>query len=62
MNGSLDTSIPPGAGERLANLLGARLVELPGCAHMAPLEALEKFNDLLESFLLNEEVSIHRKQ
>jgi 3-oxoadipate enol-lactonase len=62
VNGSLDASIPPGAGERLANLLGARLVELPGCAHMAPLEAPEKFNDLLESFLLNEEVSIHRKQ
>jgi len=62
MNGSLDTSIPPGAGERLANLLGVRLVELPGCAHMAPLEAPEKFIDLLESFLLNEEVSIHRKQ
>lgn len=52
MNGSLDNSIPPGAGERLANLLGGRLVELPGCAHMAPLEAPEKFMDLLESFLL----------
>jgi 3-oxoadipate enol-lactonase len=52
MNGSLDTSIAPGTGERLANLLKARLVELPGCAHMAPLEAPEKFMDLLESFLL----------
>jgi 3-oxoadipate enol-lactonase len=62
MNGSLDTSIPPGAGERLANLLGARLVELPGCAHMAPVEAPEKFMELLESFLLNEEGSIHREQ
>jgi len=62
MNGSLDNSIPPGAGERLANLLGARLVELPGCAHMAPLEAPEKFIDLLESFLLNDEGSTNRKQ
>jgi len=61
MNGSLDNSIPPGAGERLANLLRGRLVELPGCAHMAPLEAPEKFMDLLESFL-NEEVSIRGKQ
>lgn len=58
VNGSLDTSIPPGAGERLANLLGARLVALPGCAHMAPLEAPEKFVELLEFFLLSEEVSI----
>jgi pimeloyl-ACP methyl ester carboxylesterase len=62
MNGSLDNSIPPGAGERLANLLRTRLVELPGCAHMAPLEAPGKFIDLLESFLLNEEGSIHREQ
>ncbi len=56
IKGSLDNSIPPGAGERLANLLGAPLVELSGCAHMAPLEAPEKFIELLESFLLSEEV------
>ena len=62
INGSLDNSIPPGGGERLANLLGARLVELPGCAHMAPLEAPEKFMDLLESFLLNYEAGINRRQ
>ena len=62
INGSLDTSIPPGGGERLANLLGARLVELQGCAHMAPLEAPEKFTDILESFLLNDEPNINRKQ
>jgi len=60
MNGSLDNSIPPGAGERLANVLGARLVELPGCAHMAPLEAPERFIELLESFLLNDEAATHR--
>ena len=53
MNGSLDNSIPPGGGERLAQLLGTRLVELPGCAHMAPLETPGKFMDLLEPFLLN---------
>ena len=57
INGSLDNSIPPGEGERLANLLAARLVELPGCAHMAPLEAPEKFMDLLESFLLKDEAA-----
>lgn len=62
INGSLDTSIPPGGGERLATLLSARLVELQGCAHMAPLEAPEKFMDILESFLLNEEASINREQ
>lgn len=62
MNGSLDNSIPPGGGERLAQLLGARLVELPGCAHMAPLETPEKFMDLLESFLLNYEAGIGRGQ
>ena len=53
INGSLDNSIPPGEGERLANLLEARLVELPGCAHMAPLEAPERFMDLLEPFVSN---------
>jgi pimeloyl-ACP methyl ester carboxylesterase len=37
----------------LANLLKARLVELPGCAHMAPLEAPERFMDLLEPFVSN---------
>ena len=62
MNGSLDNSIPPREGERLANLLGARLVELPGCAHMAPLEAPGKFIDLLESFLLNNKESFHQKR
>lgn len=62
INGSLDNSIPPGGGERLAHLLGARLVELSDCAHMAPLEAPEKFMDLLESFLLNDGAIINRKQ
>lgn len=62
VNGSLDGSIPPGGGERLANLLGARLVELPGCAHMAPLEAPEEFMDFLESFLLNYEAGVNPRQ
>ncbi|RPJ04338.1 MAG: alpha/beta fold hydrolase [Deltaproteobacteria bacterium] len=53
INGSLDNSIPPGEGERLADFLKARLVELPGCAHMAPLEAPERFMDLLEPFVSN---------
>ena len=53
INGSSDTSIPPGAGKRIAGLFGARLLELPGCAHMAPLEAPEKFMDHLETFLLS---------
>jgi 3-oxoadipate enol-lactonase len=53
INGSLDNSIPPGEGERLAGLLGARLVELPSCAHMAPLEEPERFMDLLEPFVSN---------
>jgi pimeloyl-ACP methyl ester carboxylesterase len=52
INGALDDSIPKGAGRRLADLLGARLVELPGCRHMAPLEAPEAFMDLVESFVL----------
>jgi 3-oxoadipate enol-lactonase len=52
VNGSLDTSIPPDMGKRLCELLGADLVELAGCAHMAPLEAPEKFIDILEPFLL----------
>lgn len=51
INGALDDSIPTGAGERLAGLLGARLVELPGARHMAPIEAPEAFMDLVESFL-----------
>ena len=53
INGSLDSSISPGEGERLAGLLKARLVELPGCSHMAPLEAPERFMDLLEPFVSN---------
>jgi pimeloyl-ACP methyl ester carboxylesterase len=61
INGFLDNSIPPGEGGRLANLLGGHLVELPGCAHMAPLEAPEKFMDLLEPFLLNNEGGITSK-
>lgn len=61
MNGSLDSSIPQGMGERSASLLGGRFVELPGCAHMAPLEAPEIFMDLLESFLWNCEAGIHGK-
>lgn len=52
INGALDDSIPKGAGQRLADLLDARLVELPGCRHMAPLEAPEAFMDLVESFIL----------
>jgi 3-oxoadipate enol-lactonase len=52
VNGSLDTSISPDMGKRLCELLGADLVELDGCAHMAPLEAPEKFMDALEPFLL----------
>jgi 3-oxoadipate enol-lactonase len=52
VNGSLDTSIAPDMGKHLAELLGAELVELAGCAHMAPLEAPGKFMDILEPFLL----------
>ena len=51
VNGSLDDSIPPNMGKRLAELLKADLAALPGSAHMAPVEAPEKFMDLLESFL-----------
>lgn len=51
VNGSLDTSIPPDVGKRLCELFDASLVELSGCAHMAPVEAPEKFMDFLESFL-----------
>jgi 3-oxoadipate enol-lactonase len=57
INGSLDNSIPPGEGERLAGLLETRLVELPGCAHMAPLEAPERFMDLLEPFVSNSDLT-----
>jgi 3-oxoadipate enol-lactonase len=52
INGALDDSIPKGMGQRIADLLGARLVELPACRHMAPLEAPEAFMDLVESFVL----------
>jgi pimeloyl-ACP methyl ester carboxylesterase len=51
VNGSLDTSIPPDMGKRFGELLGAELLELAGCAHMAPLEAPEEFMDILEPFL-----------
>ncbi len=37
VNGAQDTSIPPDSGKQLSKLLGARLVELPGCAHLSPL-------------------------
>jgi len=53
VNGSLDTSISPDMGKRIGELLGAELVELADCAHMAPLEAPEKFMDILEPFLLS---------
>jgi 3-oxoadipate enol-lactonase len=53
VNGSLDTSISPDMGKRIGELLGAELVELAGCAHMAPLEAPEKFMDILEPFLIS---------
>jgi 3-oxoadipate enol-lactonase len=52
VNGSLDTSIAPEAATRLCELFDARLAELSGCAHMAPLEAPEKFLDIVEPFLL----------
>ena len=51
VNGSLDTSISPDMGKRLCELLGAELVELAGCAHMAPVEDPGKFMDILEPFL-----------
>ena len=56
VNGSLDTSIPSGSGKRLSEIFGARFVELESSAHMAPLEAPEKFMDILESFLSEREV------
>jgi len=52
VNGSLDTSISPDMGKRIGGLLGAEFVELAGCAHVAPLEAPEKFMDISDSFLL----------
>jgi 3-oxoadipate enol-lactonase len=51
VNGSLDSAIPPDAGKRLCELFDANLIELSGCAHMAPVEAPEEFMDYLESFL-----------
>ena len=51
VNGSLDSSLPPDAGKRICDLFGARLRELPGGAHMAPVEVPEEFMDYLESFL-----------
>ncbi len=51
VNGSLDTAIPPDIGKRLCELFDASLMELSGCAHMAPVEAPEEFMDYLESFL-----------
>jgi 3-oxoadipate enol-lactonase len=51
VNGSLDTSISPDAGKRLCELFDASLMELSGCAHLAPVEAPEEFMDYLESFL-----------
>jgi 3-oxoadipate enol-lactonase len=52
INGALDTSISPDMGKRLGKLLGAECVQLAGCAHMAPVEAPEKFLEILEPFLL----------
>ena len=53
INGALDTSIPPDMAKRFGDLLGAKLMELAGCAHMAPLEAPQEFMDILEPFLLS---------
>lgn len=52
VNGSLDTSIPSDVGKCLSERFGARVVELSGCAHMAPVEAPKKFMDILEPFIL----------
>lgn len=52
INGSLDTSIAPDAGRRLCDFFNGHLGELSGCAHMAPLEAPDKFLDIVEPFLL----------
>jgi len=51
LRGELDAALPPKVEERFARLYRARTVVLPGCAHMAPLEAPEEFLDILESFL-----------
>jgi len=60
VNGSLDTSIPPDIGKRLSEFFEASLVELSGCAHMAPVEVPDKFMDLLESFLLGNGLRLKR--
>ena len=40
VTGETDALAPPAAGQRLANLVGnGRFVSVPGCGHMAPLEA-----------------------
>lgn len=55
VNGSMDASVPPDSEKTLCGCFNAKLVELSGCAHMAPVEAPEKFMDHLESFLLGRE-------
>lgn len=50
--GGQDESMPPGAGEALANgIRGARMVRLPQAAHLCNFEAAEDFNRETRSFL-----------
>ena len=54
INGDLDISIPPDTNACLSHRFSAQVETLKGCAHMAPVEAPEKFMDILESFLLSQ--------
>ena len=50
--GSHDRLTPRSLSERMAEVSGAELIELPGIGHMAPLEAGDEVNAILERHLL----------
>jgi 3-oxoadipate enol-lactonase len=52
VGGSEDASMPPGSSEEIAQRVpNCRLEVMEGLAHLAPIEAPERFNALLRAFL-----------
>jgi 3-oxoadipate enol-lactonase len=52
IHGTLDRVVDPRNGELLARRIpNARLLMIPGCGHLVPLEAPDRFNDTVLDFL-----------
>lgn len=49
--GELEAAAAPATGQTLAKLVGARLVLLPGAAHISPLEDVAGFVEIVKTFL-----------